>query len=306
MYYIHSIYSINHQKVFYENKIHLNLKVINETDKLQEIDYKNHINPNKLRRLSPILRISLVAAKSCASKINSPIDGIIVGTGLGCLTDTEKFLDNIYNTKDEMLSPTAFIQSTHNTIAGQISLELNNHSYNMTHTQNDISFEMALIDGILCCNEDENSFIMVGCADEKIDFLNKIKINTHKLNIPITTSCTFFTISKINDVQNIAIIDCSIINQQNDIIQSIEEFLNNQKISFSDLSAIYSCGKKINNDRLKTICINEYAGYNHSVSGFVLHVAHDYLKDNKGKYILIINISCSGSIGLILMANVEA
>ena len=51
-------------------------------------------------------------------------DAIITGTGLGCLEDTEKFLTAMVTNKEEFLTPTSFIQSTHNTVSAQIALLL--------------------------------------------------------------------------------------------------------------------------------------------------------------------------------------
>ncbi len=42
---------------------------------------------------------------------------IITGTALGCLEDTVTFLTRMIELNEELLPPTAFIQSTHNTVA---------------------------------------------------------------------------------------------------------------------------------------------------------------------------------------------
>lgn len=53
------------------------------------------------------------------------VDAIITGTGLGCIEDSEKFLKSILDNKEEFLTPTSFIQSTHNTVGAQIALYSN-------------------------------------------------------------------------------------------------------------------------------------------------------------------------------------
>lgn len=45
-----------------------------------------------------------------------PIDAIITATGLGCIADSEKFLDGLIAGNETMLNPTPFIQSTFNTV----------------------------------------------------------------------------------------------------------------------------------------------------------------------------------------------
>ena len=70
--------------------------------------------------------------------------GIIVGTAYGCLQDTEIFLTTMIEYNEEMFTPTAFIQSTHNTIGAQIGLMLQCHNYNNAFVHSGFSFESAL------------------------------------------------------------------------------------------------------------------------------------------------------------------
>jgi 3-oxoacyl-[acyl-carrier-protein] synthase II len=68
-----------------------------------------------------------------------------------------------------MLPPTAFIQSTHNTVAAQIALMLKCHGYNNTFVHKGISFESALLDGMMLLNEGEADNVLVGGTDEMTD-----------------------------------------------------------------------------------------------------------------------------------------
>ena len=70
---------------------------------------------------------------------------------------------------EEMLPPTAFIQSTHNTVAAQIALMLKCHAYNNTFVHKGISFESALLDGIMLMRDNEASNFLVGAIDELTD-----------------------------------------------------------------------------------------------------------------------------------------
>ena len=59
-----------------------------------EPDYQSVINPIQLRRMPRILKMGLAASRICISQSgNTDPDGIIIGTGLGCLKNLEKFLD---------------------------------------------------------------------------------------------------------------------------------------------------------------------------------------------------------------------
>lgn len=130
-------------------------------------DYKTLIKPMMLRRMSGAVKMGLFTAKKVLdeAKLKEP-DAIIVGTGQGCLQDTEKFLEDMIAANEGLLSPTSFIQSTHNTVAGQIALDLNCRGYNMTYTQNSASFENALTDGFLQLITGEAGNILLGGVDE--------------------------------------------------------------------------------------------------------------------------------------------
>ena len=131
-----------------------------------EPDYKTYIDTNSVRRLGKIQKMSLVAAKLCLenAKIEVP-DAIITGTGLGCLSDTEKFLGNMLDDETGLHSPTSFIQSTHNTISGQIAIMLKCYGYNNTYSHRSLSFERALEDACILLDENIEN-IVVGAVDE--------------------------------------------------------------------------------------------------------------------------------------------
>ena len=131
-------------------------------------NYKSFIQPMALRRMSTAIKMGLTAAKIALKEagINQP-DAIVTGTGEGCKQDTEKFLEAILNQDEYFLSPTNFIQSTHNTIGGQLALYLQCTGYNVTYTQNSASFESALIDAqLLFLEQPELNSVLVGGVDE--------------------------------------------------------------------------------------------------------------------------------------------
>ena len=86
-----------------------------------EPDYKNFIDPKQIRRMSRIIRMGVAAAMECLQEaaVKAP-DAIVTGTAYGCLEDTNSFLSKMVEFNEELLTPTAFIQSTHNTIGAQI------------------------------------------------------------------------------------------------------------------------------------------------------------------------------------------
>lgn len=131
-------------------------------------DYKEFIKPMALRRMSKAIKMGISTAKMTLkeAQIANP-DAIITGTGEGCKQDTEKFLVNILKQDEQLLTPTSFIQSTHNTIGGQIALNLGCKNYNVTYSQNSASLESALVDAELQLLEAlEPQSILVGGVDE--------------------------------------------------------------------------------------------------------------------------------------------
>ena len=137
---------------------------------MQEPDYTGIIPPMQLRRMSKAVRTGIWASQQCLSGagIDRP-DAIITGTGFGCLQDTEVFLKKIIEQDEHLLTPTAFIQSTHNTVAGQIALLKGCTGYNLTLSQGGHSFENALLAAQLYLAENPGHTVLAGGVDELTD-----------------------------------------------------------------------------------------------------------------------------------------
>nr|WP_294794491.1 beta-ketoacyl synthase chain length factor [uncultured Mucilaginibacter sp.] len=135
-----------------------------------EPDYKKYIDPKLIRRMSHVIKMGVAAAQECLSNAQVEMPGAIVtGTAFGCLEDTYTFLGRIIDMEEEMLPPTAFIQSTHNTVGAQVALMLKCHAYNNTFVHKGVSFENALLDGMLLLKEQDADNVLVGGIDEMTD-----------------------------------------------------------------------------------------------------------------------------------------
>ena len=131
-------------------------------------NYKEWIPPMMLRRMSKAVKMAIAAGRKSLidAGIEDP-DAIITGTGQGCKQDTGKFLKSMLQQEEGLLTPTSFIQSTHNTVGGQIALNLKCTAYNVTYTQNSASLESALLDARLQFLEDPAmNTVLVGGVDE--------------------------------------------------------------------------------------------------------------------------------------------
>ena len=106
---------------------------------------------NLRRRMSRVVKSGVAAGIESLLEFGAraPIDAIITATGLGCIADSEKFLDGLIAGDETMLNPTPFIQSTFNTVGAQIALLRGLHCYNTTYAHRWTSFENALTDAAL-------------------------------------------------------------------------------------------------------------------------------------------------------------
>lgn len=130
-------------------------------------NYKEYINPKILRRMSKIIRMSIVSSQIAMADAGIEVpDATITATGMGPQADTEKFLGSILENHESLLIPTAFIQSTHNTMGAQIALLAGNHNYNLTYSQKSMSFENAILDALMLIQEGDARNVLLGGIDE--------------------------------------------------------------------------------------------------------------------------------------------
>jgi len=140
-------------------------------------NYKTFIKPAMIRRMANGVKMGVVASSLAMNEAGIDLpQAIITGTGMGCLIDSDKFLKNLIDNKEEYLTPTSFIQSTHNTVGAQIALGLECKAYNVTYVHAATSFESSLIDGMLMLTEEVDN-VLVGGVDE----LGPYTTELHKL-----------------------------------------------------------------------------------------------------------------------------
>jgi 3-oxoacyl-(acyl-carrier-protein) synthase len=239
-------------------------QIVDKIDKYLQIvppDYKEYINPKDLRRMSKIVRIGLVAAKIAMKEagVDNP-DAIITGTGMGCQADTEKFLNGMIEDHETLLNPTAFIQSTHNTIGAQIALMLGNNNYNFAYVHRTFSFESALLDSLMMLNEREAENILLGGIDEvteeswlirtKIGYFKKEPISVFNLLNDTQAGAlagegsAFFVLSvKLNQNSLAAITDVSTFFRPENFIETehkIISFLSKNQLELKDIDLVIS------------------------------------------------------------------
>ncbi len=141
-------------------------------------NYKNYLKPIEARRMSKTVKNGIICSQLAMQQAEIEIpDAIIFGTGLGIVSDTEKFLEKMLENNEQLLTPTSFIQSTHNTVAGQIAGRIKCHNYNFTYVNRGFSFESALLDAIMHLKEGKKN-ILVGGGDEMTEHYFHIQKKT--------------------------------------------------------------------------------------------------------------------------------
>ena len=166
--YIYSSCSISIQPTFQDDYFFEEISNYSENGiKAIDPDYKEFVPALQLRRMGKSMRMAVYAAQKAIQNAGNPkIDAVITGTGEGCLKDSEKFVEALWENEGGMLNPTPFIQSTHNMAAATVALALGCKGYNMTYTNNSNSFESALLDAQLYVNEHPDEIILIGGLDE--------------------------------------------------------------------------------------------------------------------------------------------
>lgn len=146
----------------------------------EEADVRKYVTPGEARRMCRILKRAVYTSFEALrqSGIECP-DAIITGTSMGCMENSEKFLTDICRNGEQLLKPTLFMQSTHNTIASMTGILLKCHGYNMTYSQGGVSFTSALLDAWLQIRAGEINNALVGCHDELTDAIRKIRHAAH-------------------------------------------------------------------------------------------------------------------------------
>ncbi|MEJ0104109.1 MAG: beta-ketoacyl synthase chain length factor [Bacteroidota bacterium] len=164
MFYIHQTSCISPQHTFGDADIN---KLAEPAEKrLQAIEPSyDAIPPGVLRRMGKVVRMGVGAAMPLLQNHPKP-DGIIIGTATGGKDDCVKFLNQIIEYDEGMLTPINFVQSTPNAVASQIGLLTKNHGYNVSHLHLGLAFEFAMTDADMMLNENPLNNYLLGAVDD--------------------------------------------------------------------------------------------------------------------------------------------
>ncbi len=231
-----------------------------DTDKLlsKEPNYTAYIQPMQLRRMSKAVRMGIGASRMAMQQagIEKP-DAMSLGTAMGCLQDTEHFLSKMVSQEEQMLTPTSFIQSTHNTVGGQIALLAGCYGHNLTYVHRGHSFEHAMINAQLYLNDHPTHNILVGGIDELTDSSLKVMkatgvyrkansteqiLNTSETGSIAGEGATFFVVDKNPSQGSLKVKGIGISTPQDAAAATarLDMFMQQQGLSASDVDLVMS------------------------------------------------------------------
>lgn len=154
--------------------------------------YGQLIPAGLLRRMGKAVRMGVGAGLPLIQ--HADIEGIILGTANGGLEDCLKFLNQIVDYNEGTLTPTNFVQSTPNAVAGNLALMSKTTGYNTTHVHKGLAFEAALLDTMLLLEEKRGKSFLVGSIEEISDYNHNIDLLAGSFKTGHFTSENLFTL----------------------------------------------------------------------------------------------------------------
>ncbi|MBI3518369.1 MAG: beta-ketoacyl synthase chain length factor [Bacteroidetes bacterium] len=278
-----------------------------------EPSYKEYIAPNLLRRMGRAIKMGVAAANLAINQAEAKkVDAIITGTGLGCFEDSERFLLAMLDNDEQFLTPTSFIQSTHNTVGSQIALIMKCHDYNFTYVHRGFSFESTLQDAMMLFEEGKDTILVGGIEEHTPNFviLNRRagKFQNQNTAIPIWKSTTegiqmsegasFFVLDKIKTEKSLARVDGIQTlykpKTSQDILMKLHAFLKLHELSLADVDVTLMgfSGDVVFDEKLKELLpiiekestaasFKHLCGEYHTASAFAMWVATKLIEKQK-------------------------
>lgn len=136
-------------------------------------DLKEFVPPMESRRMCKLMKAGLLSAMRAmkTAGVACP-DAIVSATSRGMLETSTLFLEDVVTNREELLKPTLFMQSTHNTVSSAIAIRTGCHGYNITYSQGDDSLKWAMRDAERLIRSGEAKVVLVCSFDEDVQNLS--------------------------------------------------------------------------------------------------------------------------------------
>ena len=287
--------------------------------------FREYIAPNEARRMGNIMKRAIVTSLKVLKEtgINHP-DAIITGTSIGSLNYTEKFLDDLVENGEESLSPTYFMQTTHNTVSSTISIFTATHSYNTTYSHGGISFELALKDAWMQLNLGQISNALVGGHDEMVESYYELLRKTGYVGVEGMVPCGECAMSMMLNKQvspdnlcELAGVSIFRMKSVQNIRKQLETLVEKANIKVETIQMVMTgVNGNPENDRLYQPVLDELFpqvehlqykqlfGENYTVSALGLYAAAHLMKKQGMPVMLFVNCTTNGDCALILLKGI--
>ena len=287
--------------------------------------FREYIAPNEARRMGNIMKRAIVTSLKVLKEtgINHP-DAIITGTSIGSLNYTEKFLDDLVENGEESLSPTYFMQTTHNTVSSTISIFTATHSYNTTYSHGGISFELALKDAWMQLNLGQISNALVGGHDEMVESYYELLRKTGYVGVEGMVPCGECAMSMMlntkastDNLCELAGVSIFRMKSVQNIRKQLEALVEKANIKVETIQMVMTgVNGNPENDRLYQPVLDELFpqaehlqykqlfGENYTVSALGLYAAAHLMKKQGMPVMLFVNCTTNGDCALILLKGI--
>ena len=304
--------------------------------KAQNPSFRDYMAANEARRMGNIMKRALVTALKVLDEtgIEHP-EAMITGTCLGSLDYTERFLDSIVENDEQTVSPTYFMQSTHNTVGSALAIYTKTHGYNTTYSHSGTSFDLTLLDAWMQMQLGKISTALVGGHDEMTEqyfsLLQKVGYLGVDGMVPcgeVAMSMMLNTSETVEHLCELAGLRISFRPSREKLQQQLDDMLADADMTLSDISAVMTgVNGDPENDQLyhntvealfagkPLLHYKHLFGENYTVSGLGLYACAHLLKKNKIpsflyeseqrvdalKSILMLNQTKEGDVSMILL-----
>lgn len=284
--------------------------------------FRDYIAPNEVRRMGNIMKRALVTSLKVLKDtgIAHP-DAIITGTSIGSLDYTEKFLDALTENGEESLSPTYFMQTTHNTVSSTISIFTGTHSYNTTYSHGGISFDLALKDAWMQLHLGMISNALVGGYDEMVEsyfrLLQKIGYVGVEGMVPCGECSMSMMLNKKESPDNLCELSgLSVFRMKSyqNVRKHLESLVEKAELQMRDIQIVMTgLNGNPQNDQLYQPLLNDLFphtkimkykhlfGENYTASALGLYASAHLMKKQDISVMLVVNYTLNGDCSLVLL-----
>jgi 3-oxoacyl-(acyl-carrier-protein) synthase len=222
-----------------------------------DTDYTHFFDAASLRRMSRIVKFGTAAGLIALADagIKTP-HAISTGTGYGLLELSQRFLRDFISSDEGIVSPTAFIQSTHNTVSSNIALLTACHEHNNTFSQKGASFESTLFDAKFLLSEGKQN-VLIGTYEEIGEFNYASLVQNNELRkepcnnltllsepnngVIVGEGAAFFALEKEKKATTYCqIIDFETHYRSGNIAESLLDFLHKNQLTANQIDLVVS------------------------------------------------------------------